>query len=220
MGSVFAVIYPLVIFVLYAWKLKSTAALPDFEVVRWSLWEKTYGTKEKKEIIQVMRENFTISEGVYFIKTYGELLKGYDVSRIGKWGSVLIPTASLLRRLMMALVVVFLFDKPVFCVFAFNFILLAYMMVFTCYMPKQSLQDNILDIFNEITVLFVNYHLLCFTNFIDVETQIYVSNSVIILVLGNIIVNFLVIVWDILTRFLGYVKFRYALRQAQKQTKV
>lgn len=70
----------------------------------------------------ISKNNFTQDECVYFINTYGELLKGFNVSRMGKWASILMVTASFMRRLLMALVVVFLYDKPVVCVFAFNFI--------------------------------------------------------------------------------------------------
>lgn len=57
-------IFPLVIFVFFARKLISNLALPDFEVVRKTEWEETYGTENKLEVIQVMRKNFTINGGV------------------------------------------------------------------------------------------------------------------------------------------------------------
>lgn len=120
-----------------------------------------------------------------------------DVSKMGKWISVLVPTISLSRRLLMALSVTLLYAKPVFCIFAFNFITLFYILFFAWHMPNQSLIENFLQLLNEITVMFVNYHLFCFTRFVEIDTQVYVANSVIMLVIGNISINILVIFWSV-----------------------
>ena len=125
---------------------------------------------------------------------------------MGKRTSVLVPTISLVRRLLMALAVTFLFAKTVFCIYAFNFITLFYIMFFAWNMPNQSRVENILQLLNEITVMFVNYHLFCFTRFVVVDTQVYVANSVMLIVIGNIGINFFVTFWSVSASFIRFTK--------------
>ena len=86
-------------------------------------------------------------------------------------------------------------------------------------MPNQKKVDNILQLFNEITVLVVNYHLFCFTRFVEIETQIYIANSVIIVVMANISLTLLVIFSEISSQFVRYIKKKYVTsRQSRKVT--
>lgn len=134
-GSTIVVIFPVIVFVVYALKFKSTAALPDISEVEEAKWEDTYGTTDREEILKVIKENFTRKECVAFIERYGALLKGTDVSRMGKWTSIMVPVVSLVRRLLMALVITFMYDKPVFSIIAFVYITKFYIMFFAWNMP-------------------------------------------------------------------------------------
>lgn len=152
-----------------------------------------------------------------FIQRYAVLLIGLDVGRMGKWTSIMIPTVNFIRRLLMAISVTLLYSKSVFCIFTFNFITLFYIMFFAWHMPNQSKKDNYLQLMNEVTVMFVNYHLFCFTRFVGVETQVYVGNSVILVVMGIISINFLVIFWSISTKLIRFAKRKYAIIRNKKK---
>ena len=90
-------------------------------------------------------------------------------------------------------------------------------MFFAWHMPNQSKKDNYLQLMNEITVMFVNYHLFYFTRFVGVESQVYVGNSVILVVMGIISINFLVIFWSISTKFIRYAKRKYTIIRNKKK---
>lgn len=68
--------------------------------------------------------------------------------------------------------------------------------------------------------MIVNYHLFGFTGIVDIEAQVYVANSAIVFVMGNVAVNFGVIIKDLMTRFIAYIKLKYAIRIWRKQNKV
>lgn len=68
--------------------------------------------------------------------------------------------------------------------------------------------------------MIVNYHLFGFTGIVDIEAQVYVANSVIVIVMGNVAVNFGLIIKDLISRFIAYLKLKYAIRAWRKQNKI
>lgn len=72
---------------------------------------------------------------------------------------------SLLRRLFISLTVVCLIDHSLFSLFIFNFTTLAAMIIAGLCQAFHSKNDNMLEMQNELLILFMNYHLLYFTDF-------------------------------------------------------
>jgi hypothetical protein len=137
-GASFAVTFPLIICVLYFRKVKSTEILPKVCNVKPEDFTEIYGSDDIKIIEEISAKAFTEEKCVEFATRYGVLLKGLDVSRMGRQASILVPCVSLIRRLLMALAVTFLYKKPILCIFAVNYITLFYITFFAWQMPYQS----------------------------------------------------------------------------------
>ena len=49
--------------------------------------------------------------------------------------------------------------------------------------PKEEPLDQLIDIFNELIILIINYHLIYFTNFVNPQEQLWMGRSVMICIL-------------------------------------
>lgn len=77
--------------------------------------------------------------------------------------------------------------------------------------PFASATEQTRQVLNELTVLVVNYHLICFTDFVSVEMQIHVGNSLIYVIVVNMLANLLLSLVEPAKKLSLYTK-RYYLR--------
>jgi hypothetical protein len=105
---------------------------------------------------------------VLFAKRYGALLKRLNLGQLGKSTIIMFPVISLIRRLMIAVVITSLYSKPLYCIIAFNFILLYYATYFAWCYPYISAVENTVQLINELAIVIVNYHLFLFTGYVDI----------------------------------------------------
>jgi hypothetical protein len=77
---------------------------------------------------------------------------------------------SLLRRLILGVTVTSMTEYPLYCLFIMNFSTLTSIIIVGTQEPFKDRIRRSLDLFNEWIVLVINYHLLCFTNFVSDPT--------------------------------------------------
>jgi hypothetical protein len=124
------------------------------------------------------------------LKKYGILVKELDLGRIGVRATILTVLFDLLRRFVIALVICYLGPYLVFFIFAFNFTSLFYLSYLVYHLPVEDHIEQVRSIFNELTILAVNYHLICISDFVNsTQAQSMVGNILIALILLNCLAN-------------------------------
>ncbi len=124
------------------------------------------------------------------MKKYGILVKELDLGRIGVRATILTVLFDLLRRFVIALVICYLGPYLVFFIFAFNFTSLFYLSYLVYHLPVEDHIEQVRSIFNELTILAVNYHLICISDFVNsTQAQSMVGNILIALILLNCLAN-------------------------------
>ena len=104
---------------------------------------------------------------VDFITRYGCLVEDVDLHRVGVNAAIIFPISDILRKLLVSVALVFMVDKPYFVIFTFNFTTLFYISTQLYLSPHKEYIENVRILLNEITVLFVVYHMFCFTDFVQ-----------------------------------------------------
>ena len=61
---------------------------------------------------------------LYFMKTYGALIEGLNIHRVGRHVALITPVIDILMKLIIAVSVTRLIKWPVFTIFVFNFVIL------------------------------------------------------------------------------------------------
>lgn len=106
----------------------------------------------------------------------------------------LYPFLSLLRKLCLIYVVVFMQDKPVFSIFALIYQSIVMITLVGYIPPFKSRLLNYLELMNESFVLLVSYQLFTFTDFLmDAPTRENVGYSLVVTVIMCILINFSVV---------------------------
>ncbi|TNV87652.1 hypothetical protein FGO68_gene11871 [Halteria grandinella] len=106
----------------------------------------------------------------------------------------------LIRRQIFAATIIFLHDNPMAQVnvtFYTSLLMISYLVHAQ---PFEEPQLNYLEIFNEITFLMLTYPVLLFTGYMDAdaEFQYNIGWSMILTIILNVVVNFIVILWEAL----------------------
>lgn len=108
-----------------------------------------------------------------FRQSYGSPLQDMQLDRQDhKWLPVVSPAVFLMRRVSFCLVVVFQ-PKFLWLQLAVQFFISTGMCIYLIYfMPMQSRSDCIKECFNEVTTVFLMYHIMCFSDFVpEAETR-------------------------------------------------
>ena len=72
-----------------------------------------------------------------------------------------------------------------FSIVTFNYVILFYMCFIEYFKVFDSKREQNIHMINEIVLLIVNYHLYCFTSWLDISNQSLVGNSIIYFTLGQ-----------------------------------
>lgn len=124
-----------------------------------------------------------------FKRSLGELMDGLNVKRNGRI-VLLYPLISLIRRLILVVTCVYLTEFPVFSIFSINFQSQILIMTVGLISPFSLKSSNAMELFNETCVLLINYHLMCFTDFLgDLALREKAGLTLIILTITNIMIN-------------------------------
>jgi hypothetical protein len=116
---------------------------------------------------------------------YGVLLGHIDLERLGKPITVIAVMIPQLRKLIFAAGIMVFIETPMFSIITFNYVILFYMCFIEYFRVYDSKREQDIHIINEIVLLIVNYHLYCFTSWLDIKNQSLVGNSIIYFVLGQ-----------------------------------
>lgn len=74
---------------------------------------------------------------------------------------------------------------------------------------------------NEANILLVCYHFICFTDFVGVQEQTYVGNSLIYVTVFNAVFNLLTVIVSSVPKIILYIKraqFRYKFKRPRRVT--
>ena len=111
---------------------------------------------------------------------------------------------------MLALVVVFMQDYPVFSIFLVNFQALAMMMTCGLTQPFSTRLAIRMELMNEVFVLLTTYHLYQFTDFLtDLNMRSNVGTSLIVCTIVNVLLNIGVVVISTLALTARKLKLHY-----------
>ena len=100
------------------------------------------------------------------------------------------PIWSILRRLILGVAVTTMTNYPLWCLFIMNFTTLTSIIIAGTQEPFKDRVRGIIYLFNEFVVLVINYHLLCFTNFVsDPVGREYLGYSMVVVPLLFLSIN-------------------------------
>ena len=92
------------------------------------------------------------------------MIEGLDFFRKGKV-VLLYPIITLVRKLSLICILIYLQNNPALCIILLNLKSLAMIIVVGWIKSFSSNLQHQVEIFNEICILLVNYHLISFTDF-------------------------------------------------------
>ena len=120
------------------------------------------------------------------MKKYKYLYEDLFIPRAGSYrerfgtgsSAILYHFFILIRVLVVSLSVVCLLNSPLWAIFIINFSTLFIMIASEILRGLKTKQLNTIETFNEFLILQLNYHLLCFTNFVtDPPTRTWIGYS-------------------------------------------
>ena len=83
--------------------------------------------------------------------------------------------------------------------------------------PQKTTYERRMERFNEVKLIFIMYHIICFTDFLpDPETTFLVGYSCILFVVGGLIINSFTLVTAPFKILIKWCKIRYAKKIALK----
>jgi hypothetical protein len=150
----------------------------------------TYGTID---IAKIEKEAYTKSKHKELKEKYGVLIQGRNLRKHGKKITIGLAVIALLRKLIIAIAITTFTEAPQFAILTFVFTTQFHIMLEVYFRPLKDRRTQNINIFNEITVMFICYHLFLLTDFTDISVKGYVGNSVIYITEANIAVNFALI---------------------------
>lgn len=127
-----------------------------------------------------------------FMARYGSIIDGLNFKRRLRW-ALFYPCLSLCRKLWLAYILVYQKDKPVLCIFCVMVQALLMIAVAGTVEPMTAVSKNRMQLFNELFVVLISYHLIPLTEFMtDFEIRNnLVGKSLIVVTLFNLAVNIL-----------------------------
>jgi len=127
---------------------------------------------------------------------YGKFIEELNTKRNGKM-VILYPVFNQVRKLSLAFTVVFLQRNPYFSLFSVNFQILFMIILVGLTKPFAKKRDNAVDMFNEFTLLVINYHLMSLTDWVsDGDTREVIGWSMIAVTLFSIAVNLTILAME------------------------
>ena len=148
-----------------------------------------------------------------FMKTYGALIEGLNIHRIGRKVTLITPIIDILMKLLIAVSVTRLVRWPTFTIFVFNFAILFQAQFQFYFTPQEDRFERFRACFNAVSFLVLNYHLFLFTKFTDQSTHPFIANSVIVLMCFCVAMNVLLTAPIQAFRFLMQMKQRFMRRK-------
>ena len=127
-----------------------------------------------------------------FKARFGSVIEGLNFKRRQRW-ALFYPCLSLCRKLWLAYILVYQYEKPVVCIFCVMVQALLMIAVTGVVEPMTEISKNRMQLFNEVFVVIISYHLIPLTEFmtdLEVRNNI-VGNSLIGVTLFNLAVNIL-----------------------------
>ena len=158
--------------------------------------------------------NFDKLEDEKFLETFGEFYRELNLAN----GKVVLwqPLWFLFRRLMLAIMVVYFDGAVIWQISLMAFQVIVAVIVYGNVEPFKDRHVNKFEIFNEVTVMFVMYNIMCFTPFVpDVEVRYKLGFVVCALITFNILVNLSRMVKPALRS----IWYDYKIRKAKKEYK-
>ena len=144
----------------------------------------------------------------------------YSSIRISSRGALYLNSMFTIRRLLFSMSLVLLSHFPIlqiFFQFFLSYIMLKYLIDTR---PYDEPILNRLELFNEICILIINYHLLVFTSFISDDNLQYKAGwSIIIFTFSNILVNMMIVFYNTFKKLKSLchlLRAKYTRRKAQK----
>lgn len=144
----------------------------------------------------------------WYREKFGSIYENFQYTR-GKI-KVTEPFYSAVRRLIMAVVLVFLKDYPTFQIIMITYSWCAIVIITGHIRPFKYPSDYFIDCFNELFILLLIYHLICFADFVkEFETQVYIGWSMVFVMMINIGINFTIILWGSIIKLYKSLRTKY-----------
>ena len=117
------------------------------------------------------------------MKSYGALLEGIDLERIGKNKALVYIIVRALHKIVFVLSVMLFIEFPSISIILFTQNTVLFLSYFVWVKPLQQNTSNLLVILEEVVNMFVNYHLFFFTEWTGFEVKSQAGNSIIFFML-------------------------------------
>jgi len=131
-----------------------------------------------------------------FDEKYGTVVEELDLKR-GKKISLIYPVVFLMRRFIMSFMAVYLERWSYLQIMGLMYLSMAVIIILGLSEPFKTKKANRIEIFNEVSTMFVVYHLMIFTDFVPkVETKFLMGYSVIGVTSFNMLINMLMVLLD------------------------
>lgn len=131
------------------------------------------------------------------MERYGKLLEEIDTVRMGKKLSIATVIIYIVRKLAVAVSVVVV-EHPVFNIFMFNFSSLFVLMWIIYLEPFADSTFQKTRVMQELVIMGINYHLFCFTDWVDISRRTGIGNSCIYIIMIQTVVF---LVWALIPLF-------------------
>ena len=80
-----------------------------------------YGTRD---VGYVLDELYTKDKHKEFKRTFGILIRGFNLKRLGKWPAILIPFVGMMKNIVFCLIIFVFIDRPFFTIMGLNMLAL------------------------------------------------------------------------------------------------
>jgi hypothetical protein len=124
-----------------------------------------YGTRDL-EIIQ--KNHYTLRKHALMMRNYGALISELDITKLGKNMSITTALVRIFHKLVPAASIFIFEDHPEFTIMTFNLNSLAYLCYILHLKPFRFCDVHRYEVFNEVVVLIVTYHIYLFTDYSNI----------------------------------------------------
>lgn len=146
---------------------------------------------------------YTKSSHKHFKQTYGYLLAGFNLKKLGKTTAIFIPIFHMWKKAMACVALVVFLKFPSFAIMTFNQITLFSLIVEWWNWPLKDWFEQVQVIINEVSILLIVYTLFCLSEFTEVSVRmVLVGNSVLIIIFMNLIMFTSFYLWPSLNKLL------------------
>lgn len=104
-----------------------------------------------------------------FYSQFGVLIQGINIEKMGKNLAIFTVVIRIIRKLIFIASIIVFINYPTFTIICFNFIIISSLTFDDWNHVQKDIWEQRKLIMDEYLLLLINYHLFCFTDWIEIE---------------------------------------------------